>query len=53
MLPATLVTGFFGMNTGGLPWQQHPVGTSFATIVAVGSSAVVYVVLRLAGFMRR
>ncbi len=53
MLPATLVTGFFGMNTGGLPWQQHPVGTSFASIVAIGSSAVVYLALRLAGFMKR
>ena len=53
MLPATLVTGFFGMNTGGLPWQQHPVGTSFASVVAIGSSAAVYLALRLAGFMKR
>jgi len=53
MLPATLVTGFFGMNTGGLPWQQHPVGTSFATLVAIAASALVLVALRLAGFMRR
>ena len=53
MLPATLVTGYFGMNTGGLPWQQHPVGTTFATAVAIGASAAVYLALRLAGFMRR
>ena len=53
MLPATLVTGYFGMNTGGLPWQQHPVGTTFASFVAVGASAAVYIALRLAGFMRR
>jgi Mg2+ and Co2+ transporter CorA len=53
MLPATLVTGFFGMNTGGLPWVQHPIGTSFATLIAIGASAAVYVALRLSGFMRR
>lgn len=53
MLPATLVTGYFGMNTGGLPWQQHPVGTAFATVVAVGASAAVYIALRVAGFMKR
>ena len=53
MLPATLVTGYFGMNTGGLPWQQHPVGTTFATIVAIAASALVLLALRLAGFMRR
>jgi Mg2+ and Co2+ transporter CorA len=53
MLPATLVTGFFGMNTGGLPWMQHPIGTSFATLVAIGASAAVYLALRLAGFMKR
>jgi Mg2+ and Co2+ transporter CorA len=53
MLPATLVTGFFGMNTGGLPWMQHPVGTAFATVVAIAASAAVYLALRLAGFMKR
>ena len=53
MLPATLVTGYFGMNTGGLPWQQHPVGTVFATLIAIGASVAVYLALRLAGFMRR
>ncbi|MEI9889813.1 MAG: CorA family divalent cation transporter [Caulobacteraceae bacterium] len=53
MLPATLVTGYFGMNTGGLPWQQHPVGTAFATVVAIAASAAVYIALRLAGFMKR
>ncbi len=26
-LPLTLMTGFFGMNTGGLPWTQDPDGT--------------------------
>jgi len=26
-LPLTLLTGFFGMNTGGLPYTQDPLGT--------------------------
>jgi magnesium transporter len=26
-LPLTLLTGFFGMNTGGLPLQDDPMGT--------------------------
>jgi hypothetical protein len=32
---------------------QHPVGTAFATVIAVGASAAVFIALRLAGFMRR
>jgi Mg2+ and Co2+ transporter CorA len=52
-LPATLVTGLFGMNTGGLPWSSHPVGTLFATAMAAIASAIVYLVLRLMGFIRR
>ncbi len=27
-LPLTLLTGFFGMNTGGLPWTDDPHGTA-------------------------
>jgi len=27
-LPLTLVTGFFGMNTGGLPYTEDPAGTA-------------------------
>ncbi|HTK35899.1 MAG TPA: CorA family divalent cation transporter [Caulobacteraceae bacterium] len=53
MMPATLVTGFFGMNTGGLPWLSSPHGTLIAGLLAVGSSAGVYVSLRLMGFIRR
>jgi len=34
-LPLTLITGFFGMNTGGLPWTNDPLGTIKAVIVAV------------------
>lgn len=52
-LPATLVTGFFGMNTGGLPFAQHWMGTGMATVVAVASSLAVYGLLRMLGLTRR
>ncbi len=32
-LPLTLATGFFGMNTGGLPWTDDPYGT--AKVIAI------------------
>lgn len=31
-LPLNLVVGFFGMNTGGLPFQEHPMGTAYAFV---------------------
>ena len=53
LLPATLVTGIFGMNTGGLLWTNHPWGSILATGLALGSAGVVYLILRLSGFIRR
>ena len=53
LLPATLITGLFGMNTGGFPWAQDRHGTGYATLLAVGASLGVYVALRLFGFLRR
>ena len=53
MLPATLVTGLFGMNTGGLPFASHGYGTLAATVLAGGSAFGVYVLLRMMGFFRR
>ena len=34
-LPLTLITGFFGMNTGGLPWTDDPYGTIKAAIIGI------------------
>jgi Mg2+ and Co2+ transporter CorA len=53
MMPATIVTGFFGMNTGGLPFAQGPHGTLLATLVALLSAAGSYWLLRLMGLVRR
>lgn len=34
-LPLNLVVGFFGMNTGGLPFQQTPAGTAYAFVTMI------------------
>jgi len=52
MLPATLVTGIFGMNTGGLPFTG-PAGTFVATLLAMAAAAATYVLLRWMGFIQR
>ena len=53
MLPATLVTGIFGMNTGGMPFAGTGHGTLIATGAAMSAAAATYCVLRRMGFMRR
>lgn len=49
MLPATLVTGLFGMNTGGLPFTGAQ-GTLAAAAVAAGTALATYLFLRSKGF---
>ncbi len=53
MMPATLVTGFFGMNTGGLPFAQGEYGTLLATLVALFSGGLSYLLLKMMGLIRR
>jgi len=53
IMPATLVTGFFGMNTGGMPFEQGASGTLWATIFAVGCSIATWLLLRMMGLIRR
>lgn len=53
LLPATFVTGLFGMNTGGMPWAQAPHGTLIATLLAFGAAGATFLLLRWIGFMRR
>ena len=45
-LPATFVTGIFGMNVGGLPWQGSPMGFLDAGALMVGSAVMMVVVLK-------
>jgi zinc transporter len=51
MLPATLVTGLFGMNTGDLPFTG-PGGTFVASLIAAGTALATYLFLRSKGFFR-
>ena len=53
LMPATLVTGFFGMNTGGLPFAHESGGTALAGLAMVLSSLGTYLALRLMGFVRQ
>lgn len=53
MLPATFVTGIFGMNTGGLPWADSPAGTLMAFLIALASAFAIWILLRMIGLARR
>jgi zinc transporter len=46
LLPPTLVTGFFGMNTKDMPFQNSDGGTWMAAAVALGVALTCYWVLR-------
>ncbi len=46
MLPATIVTGMFGMNTGGLPFENNPNGFWLATFAAVLLAGLFYLFVR-------
>jgi zinc transporter len=52
-LPPTLVAGIFGMNTGGMPFADGPLGTLWASGLAVLSALLVYLLLRRLGIIRR
>ncbi len=52
-MPATLVTGIFGMNTSGLLWTGGRHGSLWATGLAAGSALLAYLILRISGFIRR
>jgi zinc transporter len=50
-LPMTLVTGIFGMNLGGLPAQQDPMGFWYGIILMVALGIVTLVILRRRGML--
>jgi zinc transporter len=49
LLPATFVTGFFGMNTGGMLWggDGAPYGTIYATLLCIAAAIITLLLLRL------
>src|SRR5215468_5903523 len=52
-LPATLVTGVFGMNVAGLPFTQNPHGFFWSMVILVGSSVLVLWFLKRSGILDR
>ncbi len=52
LLPATFVTGFFGMNTKNLPFTETTDGTAYAAALCVGASLVVLYFMRRLGLTR-
>ncbi|QRM54537.1 transporter [Sinorhizobium sp. BG8] len=51
LLPPTLVTGFFGMNTHGLPFANAEHATAIAVTFILASIAIAWWVLRRAGIL--
>ena len=51
LAPTTLITGFFGMNTGGLPWTQTVHGTVLATGLLASAVALMLYILRRNGML--
>ena len=52
LLPATFVTGVFGMNTKGLPLTDVETGFLWAMLLIVASSAGIYWLMRRIGILR-
>ena len=48
-LPPTLITGFFGINTKGLPFADSAHGSLTVFILAVGSAVLAYAIIRILG----
>jgi zinc transporter len=53
ILPATFVTGYFGMNTKQLPFSESDNGSLYATILCVAAAVAALLVLRLLGLTER
>jgi zinc transporter len=46
LLPPAFVTGYFGMNTKGLPFADSDYGTVYATVLCLLAAGVVYLLIR-------
>jgi len=47
VLPPSLIAGIWGMNVGGVPYNQDPLGFVYLGGVCAASSVVVLVMMRL------
>jgi Mg2+ and Co2+ transporter CorA len=46
LLPPAFVTGFFGMNTNGLPFGDSDYGTAYAAALCALAAVLVYLLIR-------
>ena len=49
LLPATFVTGYFGMNTKGLLFSDNESGTLYATLLCFAASGLIWLIMRRTG----
>jgi zinc transporter len=52
-MPATLITGIFGMNVAGLPLTRSADGFLWSMAILIGAAAVVLWLLKRSGILRR
>ena len=52
LLPPTLVTGIFGMNTKGLPLTDVESGFLWAFVLMFASSGLAYLIMRRLGIVK-
>jgi len=45
-LPSVVISGFFGMNTKGMPWLESPHGTEIATVLMVVTTVGLLILLK-------
>lgn len=48
-LPATFITGLFGINVKGLPWVESDFGAVFVTLTCIGAALFTLILLRKQG----
>lgn len=48
-LPATFITGLFGINVKGLPWMEHDLGAFFVALACVSAALLTLILLRRRG----
>ena len=52
LMPPTLISGLFGMNTKGLPFADNDLGSLWAIVLMLLSSFVAYLAMRRIGIIR-
>jgi zinc transporter len=50
-LPLGLLTGMFGINVGGVPWFDEPLGFAYVSLILVAIGALQYWLLRKLGVL--